>query len=40
VVGIVSTFFSRGDKDTKAKFDAVLAKSGEVTIEIKTRHPH
>jgi hypothetical protein len=40
VVGIVSTFFSRGDKDTKAKFDAVLAKSGEVTLEITTRHPH
>ena len=40
VVGIVSTFFSRGDKDTKAKFDAVLAKSGEVTLEITTPHPH
>jgi hypothetical protein len=40
VFGIVSTFFSRGDKDTKAKLDAVLAKSGEVTLEITTRHPH
>jgi hypothetical protein len=40
VVGIVSTFFSRADKDTKAKFDAVLAKSGEVALEITTRYPH
>ena len=37
VTDIVSTFFSRDNKDTKAKFQALLKKAGDLTLTITTK---